>query len=609
MSVPSASRIVGDGDRQAAFAATLVDEWVRAGVRHAVVCPGSRSTPLALAVAAEPRLTLSVRLDERSAGFTALGVGMATGRPAVVVVTSGTAAAELHASVVEADLARIPMLVCTADRPPELRDVGAPQTIDQHRLYGSATRWFADPGVADEGSRWSWRSLGSRAVAEAVAGPAGPGPVHLNLPFREPLLGDPAVGGVPEGRDDGGPWHRVDRAVPLPAPGLVEELVTSGGFAPGTRGLIVAGAGCGDPDAVLALAEALWWPVLADPRSGLRSRTAGAVAAAEGILRSTGFAATHRPDVVLRLGGRWASKVVTAFLADLPSVVVEPYGWTDPERAAGRVVRCDPTAFCRAITDAVATPGGGRSDRDAPWPSEWQARQGRADQAIWSELHFFDTGAEPALTEPALTEPALAHRLFQGMPAGGTLVVSSSMPVRDVEAFGSPRLDPPRVLANRGANGIDGVVSTALGVALATGPTVAFVGDLAFLHDVSALVGPVGDRPALTVIVADNGGGGIFSFLPQADKLPPDRFERLFATPQSADPAAVARGLGWDVVEIDGAGWSAALDAALAPVEGGRVVVVRLPDRVANVAAHDRVNAAIEAAVDSTGGNRPHPPG
>ena len=543
---------------------------------------------------------------------------MATGRPAVVVVTSGTAAAELHASVVEADLARIPMLVCTADRPPELRDVGAPQTIDQHRLFGSAPRWFADPGVPDEGSRWSWRSLGSRAVAEAVVGPAGPGPVHLNLAFREPLLGDAAIGGMPDGRDDGGPWHRVDVAPPAPAPGLVEELVTSGGFVPGTRGLIVAGADCGDPDAVLALADALWWPVLADPRSGLRSRTAGAVAAADGILRSTGFAATHRPDVVLRLGGRWASKVVTTFLADLPSVAVEPYGWTDPERAADRIVRCDPTAFCRAITDAVATPGGGRSDRDAPWPSDWEARQSRADQVLWTELHRSSTRTEPPVTEPPpteppLTEPALAHRLFQGMPIGGTLVVSSSMPVRDIESFGSPRPDPPRVLANRGANGIDGVVSTALGVAVATGPTVAFVGDLAFLHDVSALVGPAGDRPALTVVVADNGGGGIFSFLPQADQLPADRFERLFATPQSADPAAVARGFGWDVVEIDGAGWSATLDAtldaALAPVVGGRVVVVRLPDRAANVAAHDRINAAIVAAVDSPGGTPPVPTG
>lgn len=600
MSVPSDSPSAGDGDRQAAFCATLVDEWARSGVRHAVVCPGSRSTPLALAVAAEPRLALHVRLDERSAGFTALGIGMATGRPAVVVVTSGTAAAELHASVVEADLARVPMLVCTADRPPELRDVGAPQTIGQARLYGGTPRWFADPGVPDEASRWSWRSLGSRAVAEAVSGPTGQGPVHINLPFREPLLGVATPGGVPDGRPDGTPWHQVDVAPAAPSSELVEELVASGGFVPGGRGLIVAGGGCGNPEAILALAEALWWPVLADPRSGLRSRGSRVVAAADGILRSTEFVVGHRPDVVLRLGDRWVSKVVTSFLADVPSVVVDPHGWTDPERGADRLVRCDPTTFCQAMADAVATPGGGRSDRIAAWPGEWEAPQDRADGVLWTQLRGLGTGAEPALTEPAL-----AHRLFQAVPAGANLVVSSSMPVRDVEAFGSPRNDPPRVLANRGANGIDGVVSTALGVAMATGPTVAFVGDLAFLHDVSGLVGPPGERPALTVVVADNAGGGIFSFLPQAAQLPPERFERLFGTPQSADPAAVARGFGWDVVEIEGAGWTGALDAALGPVEGGRVIVVRLPDRPANVAAHDRVNAAIVEAVDSPRRRRP----
>ncbi len=182
------------------------------------------------------------------------------------------------------------------------------------------------------------------------------------------------------------------------------------------------------------------------------------------------------------------------------------------------------------------------------------------------------------------------------------------MPVRDIEAFGSPRADPPRVLANRGANGIDGVVSTALGVAMATGPTIAFVGDLAFLHDVSALVGPAEDRKALTVVVADNGGGGIFSFLPQAAQLTTERFERLFGTPQSTDPAEVARGFGWDVVEIHGAGWTRAFDAAIAPTEGGRVVVVRMPDRGANVAVHDEVNAAIVEAVDSPRMGGPHPP-
>jgi 2-succinyl-5-enolpyruvyl-6-hydroxy-3-cyclohexene-1-carboxylate synthase len=593
VSVPSGSGAVGDGDRQAAFCATLVDEWVRAGIRHAVVCPGSRSTPLALAVAAESRLALHVRLDERSAAFTALGIGMSTGVPAVVVVTSGTAAAELHAAVVEADLARVPMVVCTADRPSELRDVGAPQTIEQAHLYGRAPRWFVDPGVPDDASRSSWRSLGARSVAEAVAGPRGPGPVHVNLPFREPLIGDAPSGGIPDGRPDGGPWHRVDTPAAAPSTGLVDELVASGAFGPGSRGVIVAGGGCGDPDAVLALAGALGWPVLADPRSGLRTGDARVVAAADGILRSARFAGAHRPDVVVRLGDRWASKVVNTFLASVPSVVVDAHGWTDPERSAGHVVRCDPTAFCMAVAEAVDVPGHGRDDPIAEWLHEW----GRAEVLAQVAIHGGSRSGE-ALVEPELTEPALAQRVFATVAAGTPLMVSSSMPVRDVEAFGAPRTGPPRVLANRGANGIDGVVSAALGVALASGPTTALVGDLAFLHDVSALVGPADEQPSLTVVVADNGGGGIFSFLPQAANLSTERFERLFGTPQSPDPAAVARGLGWDVVEIDGDGWTAELGAALVPHDGGRVVVVRLPDRASNVAAHDRVNAAIVAAVD-----------
>jgi 2-succinyl-5-enolpyruvyl-6-hydroxy-3-cyclohexene-1-carboxylate synthase len=602
VSVPSVPDDTVDADRQAAFAATLVDEWVRAGVGHAVVCPGSRSTPLALAVAAEPRLVLHVRLDERSAGFSALGIGMATGVPAVVVVTSGTAAAELHAAVVEADLSRVPLLVCTADRPPELRDVGAPQTIDQVHLYGRAPRWTADPGVPDEASRPTWRSLASRSVAEAVAGSRGPGPVHLNLAFREPLLGDAEQGRIPEGRADGSPWHRVEPSRQVPSDALVTDLITSGGFSPGSRGLIVAGAGCGEPDAVLALSGALAWPVLADPRSGLRSAGARVVSVADGILRSPRFAGAHHPDVVLRLGERWASKVVTTFLAEAPTVVVDPHGWADPERTAVRVLRADPSEFCRAMTWGVATRGDGGSEGATAWTDAWESADRLARAAVDESF-----GPDGPGNTPGPTEPALAARVVAAVPSNSALVVSSSMPVRDVEAYAAPRSGPPRVLGNRGANGIDGVVSTALGVALAVGPTTVLVGDLAFLHDVSALVGPATERPPLTVVVADNGGGGIFSFLPQASRLLPERFEHLFGTPQGADPAAVARGLGWEVVEVGGSqpgsdrrDWTTALEAALATHDDGRVVVVRLPDRQANVDAHDRLNAAVVEAVDGT---------
>jgi 2-succinyl-5-enolpyruvyl-6-hydroxy-3-cyclohexene-1-carboxylate synthase len=357
--------------------------------------------------------------------------------------------------------------------------------------------------------------------------------------------------------------------------------------------VIVAGAGCGAPAAVLALARALGWPVLAEPRSGLRVEEPEVVATADSLLRVPGFADAHRPEVVLRLGARWASKVVSGFLASGDQVVVDPTGrWSDPERAAETVVRADPSALCRALAAAVAARAGGQ-EIDGAWLVGWRAAEATARDAL--------SGALAPGT--AWGEPALAHRLFAALPAGATLVVSSSMPVRDIEAFALPRVDPPRVLANRGANGIDGVVSTALGVALAgadRGPTAVLVGDLAFLHDVSALVGPDSVRPPLTVVVADNGGGGIFSFLPQAAAVDPAVFARLFGTAQGHDIGAVAAGLGWRVETVDGtaSGRLDGLEAAVGrclPVGG--VVHVRLPGTDENVGLHRRAYEAVAAAL------------
>jgi 2-succinyl-5-enolpyruvyl-6-hydroxy-3-cyclohexene-1-carboxylate synthase len=603
VSVPTGGATRGDADTQAAFAWTLADEWARAGVGHAVVCPGSRSTPLVLALAAQPGIAVHVRLDERSAGFTALGLGLATGRPALVVTTSGTAAAELHAAVVEADLAGVPLIAVTADRPPELREVGAPQTIDQNRLFGNSPRWFCDPGVATPATRSAWRSLASRAVAATLSAPGGRGPVHLNLPFREPLLGDPVAGGVPPGRPDG-PWHDVVAGPAPPPVGSVPSLLGSGVLSPERRGLIVAGAGGGDPSAVMAMSAALGWPLLADPRSGLRRQEPAVIAAADGILRSEQFARTHAPDVVLALGGRWVSKVVNRFLsasveAGARSIVVDPDGrWPDPDRHAEAFIRCDPSLFCAEAAECLA---GSRSAGPEPvgsgWARDWQEAEARAQRAI-----------DDALGPPAgLSEPALARRLLGHLPDGATLMVSSSMPVRDVEAFAAPRSQPPRVLANRGANGIDGVVSTALGVALGTpGPTVLLVGDLAFLHDVSALVGAGGFTAPLTVVVADNGGGGIFSFLETARALDPGPFDTLFGTPQSADPAAVAAACGWPVDDVGadarGPVFEDALDRRL-DAGGLSVIRVRLPGRPENVAVHQRVNEAVADAIEGRQGD------
>jgi 2-succinyl-5-enolpyruvyl-6-hydroxy-3-cyclohexene-1-carboxylate synthase len=556
----------------ATFCATLVDEWVRAGVTDAVVSPGSRSTPLALALAARDELRVHVFHDERSASFAALGLGLATGRPAVVLCTSGTAAAEFHAAVVEAHQAEVPMVVCTADRPPELRDVGAPQTIDQTLLFGAAVRWFADPGVPDPAMSSSWRSLAARSVADAVA--PRPGPVHLNLPFRDPLVGAP--GALPAPRADGGPWHRS-----LVGPAALDDraLAAVASVLDRPRGVIVAGAGAGDPDAVHALAATVGWPVLADPRSGARVPRRTLVAHADGVLRHPGFAADHRPEVVFRLGAPPASKVLAQWLAASGADQVQVSAsatWTDPDRSAVLRVVAEPGSLCRALTGQIV--GGSRT----PWSARWRAADTAAAAAI--EATLADLGG--------CTEPAVARSALAAVPDGGCLVVSSSMPVRDLEWFAAPR-SGVSVFANRGANGIDGVVSTAVGVALAGAPTTLLIGDVAFLHDANGLLGLARRPVTLTIVVIDNDGGGIFHFLPQRAALDNDRFERLYGTPHGIDPVAMAAVHGIPGTRVEDA---SALVATLAGQGGVRVVHVRT-DRQANVAVHDRLNAAIADAV------------
>jgi 2-succinyl-5-enolpyruvyl-6-hydroxy-3-cyclohexene-1-carboxylate synthase len=525
-------------DAATAFATALVDEWARAECTHAVVAPGSRSAPLALALARDDRIGVTVVHDERSAAFHALGIGLATGRPAVLCCTSGTAAANFHPAVLEAAHARVPMIVCTADRPPELRDTGAGQTIDQQKLYGDAVRWFADAGpphtIEDAGA--TWRSLACRAVAAAAGPPAGP--VHLNLPFREPLVptGEPLFD-VP-GRPDGRPW-----VVSTPAPRRADDATVQR-LADEVRahsdGVLLAGWGAGVSAATAQrFARAARWPLLADAVSNVRSGRL-TVSTYEALLRDERFASDHRPSFAMRVGAPLTSKVANAWVARATrQLVIDPDdAWLDPAHTASERAAAAAEPLLAALADVLEADG---ASLHTGWLDGWLDAERHARAALDDVL---DAAAAPF-------EGVIARDLASALPDGATLVVASSLPVRALEWCMAPR-DGLRVLANRGVNGIDGFVSTTLGVAAASetpAPVVGFCGDLCFLHDTNGLLRASG-RAAVpaTFVVVDNDGGGIFSFLPQRD-LP--EFETLFGTPHGLDLVDVARAHGVAADRVD----------------------------------------------------------
>ena len=571
-------------DLQATFCATLVDEWVRCGVEHAVVAPGSRSTPMALALdaaAKDHRLTLHVHHDERSAGFMALGLALAAWEPTVVLTTSGTAAVELHPAVVEADLAGVPLLVCTADRPPELVEVGAPQAIDQTHLFGRSVRWFHAPGVADDAARARWRPLAARAYAEAT-GPRQ-GPVHLNLAFREPLLG--AVIDVPSPRSiDGGGWTWRP---PVQAP--IDPVISVAEDFAGRRGLIVAGPGSGNGQTLHEIASVLGWPVLAAPQAAVWNVPGAVIPAADAFLRVAQLGEDLRPEVVVTLGGSLASRVVGEWVSGTGAaeiVVAGVAAWIDPRGTASVVLAADPAhllaAWSEELAEVTQVDGGA-------WLRAWQQAGSTALSAIEAVL----------AVETAATEPGVARDLVGALPEGASLVASSSMPIRDLEWFvAAPR--PLAVHANRGANGIDGVVSTAVGVAAAAaaggarGATALLIGDIAFLHDSNGLLGAAARGIDLVIVVIDNDGGGIFSFLPQSEAVETAVFERLYGTPHGLDLVAIAAAFGVTASAVD----DLRPAVALAVAAGGVHVLVVRTDRAANVDLHRRLNAAVAAAIN-----------
>jgi 2-succinyl-5-enolpyruvyl-6-hydroxy-3-cyclohexene-1-carboxylate synthase len=553
-------------DDQHLLLRAFTDELVRCGLTDVCTSPGSRSTPLVAALTRDGRLRATSHVDERSAGFFALGAARASGRPVALACTSGTAAANYLPAVIEAHEAGVPLLVLTADRPPELRAVGAGQAIDQVGMYGRNVRWFVEVGnheATPERVRWM-RMLACRAVGATLAGRRGP--VHLNFPLREPLV-PPERGAQPEsGRPDGRPWLRIPSGARAVDPAALEAAV--GGA---TRGVVVAGTQR-DPAAGAALArmaQAAGWPLLADPMSGAR-RGGAALAHYDLLLRDAGFTGRHRPDVVLRSGDLPTSKPLRAWLAglgDVPQVgLAPPSVWADPDAALSVLLAGDVTTG----TLPAAEPG---------WLAAWRDADARAGAA-------FDR-----VLGDALGEPQVARALFAALPAEATLVVASSMPVRDLESFAAVRDDPPRVLSNRGANGIDGTVSTAYGVASARGGGGALlIGGVALLHDIGGLLAGRRLGLDLLVVLLDNDGGGIFHFLPVAGE--DDYFEEHVATPHGIDfaHAAALYGCAYDTADELGA-----VTAALGR-PGTTIVRVRT-DRAENLALHRRATEAALAAI------------
>jgi len=555
-------------------------ELAALGVQHVCICPGARSTPLALAFAAEPGMRVWSLVDERSAAFFALGIARASGRPPALVCTSGTAAANFFPAVIEASCARVPLLVLTADRPPELRDCGAPQSIDQIKLYGSHVRWFAEAGMPDAGEPY-FGALAGRAVAAATGTPAGP--VHVNFPFREPLM--PASSGeITVGRTAAAaPATRIYPARFAPAAEALDALCAA--LAQARRGLIVCGPldEPGFAEAVTALAVRLGLPVLADPLSQVRCGAhdlTPVVAHYEALLRRNALGEHAQPDVVLRFGAMPRCKPLLQFLQqlDCPQWVVDAaLPWSDPTLRAAAIVRADAVAVCQALLARLES---------APHWSAIDAcpRSAAVAALVDADRHAGDGLRARLRASRELNEPRVFVELAGLLPDGTLLYAGNSMPVRDLEAFWPVNRRHVRFLCNHGANGIDGFVSSGLGAAAAhDGPVVMVTGDLGFYHDLNGLLAAHRHRLRATVIVLDNGGGGIFSFLPQAGCGA--AFEELFATPHGLDFRHAADLYGAAFHRI--ASWEQFTDTVAAALGAERLTIIEVPcERERNVELH-----------------------
>ncbi|MDO9408138.1 2-succinyl-5-enolpyruvyl-6-hydroxy-3-cyclohexene-1-carboxylic-acid synthase [Patulibacter sp.] len=606
MAAPDSPPRDGHGSRR--LISALIDELVRGGVTDAVTSPGSRNTPLLLALARHPGLRTHAVIDERTAGFVALGMAKASGRPVVLCCTSGSAVAQYVPAVVEAHHARLPLLLLTADRPAELRDVGAGQTIDQLAPFGSILRWQHEAAIdtATPATVRYARTLAARALhAAAGDGSTAVGPVQLNLPLREPLVvpdaedDGPTADAVAPPREGSAPWVRRTGGGGQPSDEAVGHL--GGLLAARPRAVVVAGRHEEEPrlgPALAALCELLAVPLLADPLSGAR-RGRAAVGRYDALLAAgadpTGPVGV--PELVVRLGDLPTSKPLRAWLAGLPADVPQVHvsadgAWQDPDGVLSDVIVAAPLPLLERLAPRLA-----HAERDPEWLAAWSALDARVAAAQAAVLDDADE------TDPP-TEPWLARELTALLPPAATLLVAASMPVRDVEGYMAPR-DQVRVLSNRGANGIDGTIATAWGLALGRRPddgdVVLLIGDVALQHDVGSLLAAGRAGADLTVVLVDNDGGGIFHFLPVAAGGGPD-VERLVMTPTGLDVAAIVTAAGGTLHPVDRRTDLVPALRAAAAHRGLSVLHVRT-DRVANRELHRRLGDAVAAELSSPEGD------
>lgn len=501
------------------YIAAFVSELVNNGVEDIVVSPGSRSTPMAMVMIEHPNLRVHIHVDERSAAFFALGIAKATKKPTAILCTSGTAAANYYPAVVEANISRIPLIVLTADRPPELRDVGAPQAIDQIHLFGNHVKWFVEmalPEKTEQMLRYA-RTVCGRAAATALRSPAGP--VHLNFPFREPLIPQFDRENLFELKERSAGYVKIHTGELTLSKDECLEISES--LQSYKRGMIVCGPIETEhfSEAVVKLAEKLQFPILADPLSQLRSGKHDhtfIIDSYDTFLKNEDAKKILKPEVIIRFGAMPVSKPLSIFLKenyDVRQFVIDGGGgWRDPGMVSSDMIYCHETEFCHALLPHL------EQKNDTNYIENWI----KINQLTRTQL------AEISKVDE-LSEGKLFYELADKLPEGATLFVGNSMPIRDLDTFFQVNDKSIRIMANRGANGIDGVTSTALGAGICSQPLYLVLGDLTFFHDLNGLIAAKQYRININIILINNNGGGIFSFLPQASY--PKNFERLFGTP------------------------------------------------------------------------------